>query len=275
MPESNSTLALLVLSSLAAGVVNSLAGGGTLLTFPSLFTALGPMVGGNHDLAAVLANGTSTTALLPGSIAGGWGYRRELREVGRWPWLLVVPSLVGGLIGTLLVTRLPARYFAIAVPWLILSATLLFALQPSLLKLSTRFRPAGPPDANRRSNAAYFGLVAGQFVIAIYGGYFGAGIGILMLSALGFMGVADIHHMNAVKSVLAACINALSVVVFAVEAKVVWPLAGVMAAAAIVGGYLGAHFGRRLPRPLVRWGVIVVGFGLAAKYFYQQFTAPS
>src|SRR5207247_4358438 len=131
MPESYSTLALLVLSSLAAGVVNSLAGGGTLLTFPSLFTALRMSVGGSHDLAAVLANGTSTTALLPGSAAGAWGYRRELRAVGRWPLLLVLPSLVGGLLGTLLVTRLPPRYFAVAVPWLILSATLLFALQPT------------------------------------------------------------------------------------------------------------------------------------------------
>src|SRR4051812_50161371 len=96
MPESISTLVLLVLSSLAAGVVNSLAGGGTLLTFPSLFAALGPMVGGNHDLAAVLANGTSTTALLPGSVAGGWGYRREPRAGGRGAVFFVAPPPVGG-----------------------------------------------------------------------------------------------------------------------------------------------------------------------------------
>jgi uncharacterized membrane protein YfcA len=272
MPDSYSTLALLVLSSLAAGVVNSLAGGGTLLTFPSLFAALRLTVGGSPDIAAVLANGTSTTALLPGSVAGAWGYRRELRAVGRWPLLLVVPSLIGGLLGTLLVTRLPARYFAIAVPWLILSATLLFAFQPTLVKLSLRFRPAGPPDPQARSTGSYGGLIAAQFLIAVYGGYFGAGIGILMLSALGFMGLGDIHQMNAVKTVLAACINALSVVVFAAELKVVWPLAMTMALAAIVGGFLGAHYGRRLPRPLVRWTVIAIGFGLAGKYFYEQFT---
>ncbi len=262
MPESYSTLALLVLSSLAAGVVNALAGGGTLLTFPPL-TAV---------MSKVFANGTSTTALLPGSVAGAWGYRRELRAVGRWPLLLVVPSLVGGLLGTLLVTRLPESYFAAAVPWLILSATLLFVLQPTLVKLSLRLRPAGPPDPHKRSAASYAGLMIAQFVIAVYGGYFGAGIGILMLSALGLMGVADIHEMNAVKTVLAACINALSVVVFAVEGKVVWPTAVVMAAAAVIGGYLGAHFGRRLPRALVRWTVIVIGFTLAAKYFWEQFT---
>jgi uncharacterized membrane protein YfcA len=274
MPDSYSTLALLVLSALAAGVVNALAGGGTLLTFPSLFTALRPFVGDSAELAAVFANGTSTSALLPGSLAGGWGYRRELRAVGRWPLLLVVPSLVGGLIGTLLVTRLPPRYFAVAVPWLILSATLLFALQPTILKLSLRLRPAAPAHPRDRSTTRYAGLIVAQFLIAIYGGYFGAGIGILMLSALGFMGLGDIHQMNAVKAVLAGCINALSVVVFASDGFIVWRLALLMAAAAIVGGFLGAHYGRRLPRPLVRWTVIVVGFGLAAKYFYEQFTGP-
>ena len=247
MQDSTLTYLLLMASALAAGVVNALAGGGTLLTFPPLLGVVSPVV----------ANGTSTVALVPGSLASAWGYRNELGKVGRWPYLLV--------------TRLPPRYFAVAVPWLILSATLLFALQPTLVKLSLRWRPAGPPDPQRRSATSYAGLIAAQFLIAVYGGYFGAGIGILMLSALGLMGLGDIHQMNAVKTVLAACINALSVVVFAVEQKVVWPIALVMAAAAIVGGYLGAHFGRRLPRALVRWAVIAVGFGLSAKYFFEQF----
>jgi uncharacterized membrane protein YfcA len=272
MPESPSTVVLLILSAAAAGVVNSLAGGGTLLTFPAL-TAV---------MSKVLANGTSTVALLPGSLAGAWGYRRELRSVGRWTWLLVAPSLVGGWIGTKLVTQLDEKYFAAAVPWLILSATLLFLLQPALIKLSlnwwhrrTGFQPVqevervGNPSYGRRS---YLGLMVIQFLIAIYGGYFGAGIGILMLSSLGLMGLGDIHQMNAVKTVLAACMNAMSVIVFAQDGKVVWPLAGLMAGAAIVGGFLGAHYGRRLPRSLVRWTVIVIGFGLAAKYFVEQFT---
>jgi uncharacterized membrane protein YfcA len=263
MPESPANLILLALSALAAGVVNSIAGGGTLLTFPAL-TAV---------MTKVLANGTSTVALLPGSLAGAWGYRRELRAVGRWPWLLVVPSLVGGWIGTKLVTRLPETYFAAAVPWLILSATVLFLLQPTLVKLSLRLRPAGPPDPNRLSKRGYAGLIVAQFLIAIYGGYFGAGIGILMLSALGMMGLGDIHQMNAVKTVLAACMNAMSVIVFIQDDKVVWLPALVMAGAAIVGGFLGAHYGRRLPRIAVRWLVIVIGFGLAAKYFYEQFIA--
>ena len=263
MPESSVSLALLVASSVAAGAVNALAGGGTLLTFPAL-TAV---------MSKVLANGTSTVALLPGSLAGAWGYRGELREVGRWPLYLVVPSLVGGLIGTRLVTRLDPHYFDALVPWLILTATVLFLAQPTLLKLSLRLRPAGPPGTHPRSAAAFAVLALAQFVIAVYGGYFGAGIGILMLGALGLMGVGDIHHMNAVKTVLAACINALSVVQFAWDGFVVWPTAAVMAVSAVVGGYLGAHFGRRLPRWAVRWFVIVIGFALAAKYFYEQFAA--
>jgi uncharacterized membrane protein YfcA len=254
MPESPATLALLVVSSLAAGAVNALAGGGTLLTFPAL-TAVMPKV---------LANGTSTVALIPGSLAGAWGYRGELRAVGRWPLLLVAQILVGGLVGTLLVTRLDPRYFDALVPWLIASATLLFFAQPTLLKLSLRLRPAGPA---RRPAAAFAVLAVAQFLIAVYGGYFGAGIGILMLSALGLMGIGDIHQMNAVKTVLAACINALSVVVFAADGYVVWPVAGMMAVAAVVGGYLGAHSGRRLPRALVRWIVIVIGVALSVKYF--------
>jgi hypothetical protein len=257
---STSTLVLLVLSSLAAGVVNALAGGGTLLTFPAL-TAV---------MSKVLANGTSTVALLPGTVAGAWGYRKELRSVGRWPLILVPPSLAGGLIGTLLVTRLPEQSFAAMVPWLILLATFLFLVQPTLMRLSLRLRPAGPPDPRRLSTRAYAALIVAQFLIAVYGGYFGAGIGILMLSALGLMGLGDIHQMNAVKTVLAACINSTSVVVFVAEQKVVWPLAGLMAVAAIVGGFLGAHFGRRLPRWAVRWLVIVIGFALTANYFYEQ-----
>jgi uncharacterized protein len=260
---SAATLTLLVLSALAAGVVNSLAGGGTLLTFPAL-TAV---------MSKVLANGTSTVALLPGSLAGAWGYRRELRAVGWWPWVLVVPSLIGGWLGTKLVTRLDERYFAAAVPWLILSASLLFLLQPTLVRLSLRYRQSVVADPARWSATAFAGLIFMQFVIAIYGGYFGAGIGILMLSALGLMGLRNIHEMNAIKTVLAASMNAVSVIVFAHDGKVDWARAGIMAGAAIVGGYLGAHFGRRLPRSVVRWTVIAIGFGLAAKYFAEQFRA--
>lgn len=259
MPDSPLHWILLILASLAAGAVNAVAGGGTLLTFPPL-TAVMPKV---------FANGTSTVALLPGTVASVWGYRRELQGAGRLPLLLILPSLIGGLIGAGLVTRFPPKYFDAAVPWLILSAALLFLLQPTMLRLSYR-RRSDLPAANGRSVMSQSGLWIAQFLIAIYGGYFGAGIGILMLSALGLMGVGDIHRMNAVKTVLASVINVVAAIVFVMDGKVIWAVAGVMAIGAIIGGYLGAHFGRRLPRPVVRWIVIVIGFGLAAKYFYEQ-----
>jgi uncharacterized membrane protein YfcA len=264
MPDSLANLALLVISALAAGVMNALAGGGTLLTFPALLLALPP--GADSQ---VIANATSTVALVPGSAAGAWGFRRELGSVRHWIRLLLLPSLVGGLIGSLLVTRLPAHFFAILVPWLILTATLLFLLQPTITRLFGIGRPHAEPQP-----AARVAVVLFQFLVAVYGGYFGAGIGILMLSSLSLMGLGDIHRMNAAKTFLAVCINGVSVVVFVAEGKVDWWYAAVMAAAAIAGGYLGAAYGRKLPRALVRWLVIAIGFGLAAKFFYQQFTSP-
>jgi uncharacterized membrane protein YfcA len=250
------TYVLLCASALAAGVINSLAGGGTLLTFSALMPVVGP----------VMANATSTVALLPGSIAGAWGYRREMRESSHWLRLLIWPSLIGGGVGTLLVTRLEPKYFAASVPWLILAAAILFLLQPAISRFVGIGKPHRPP-----TRAHFAALIAFQFLVAVYGGYFGAGIGILMLSSLGLMGLSDIHRMNAVKTVLAACINFVSVVIFTVERDVDWLLASMMAAAAITGGYLGARTARRMNRNAVRWIVVAIGFTLATHYFYQQF----
>jgi uncharacterized membrane protein YfcA len=252
------------LSAMAAGAVNSLAGGGTLLTFPTLLAALAPL---GAQEAAVVANATSTVALVPGSLAAAWGYRRELRHTGRWVPLLLGPSLIGGMIGSLLVTRLDPGYFAALVPWLILTASLLFLAQPFVTRLIRRGkRPVGP---SARTVGA---VVAFQFLVAIYGGYFGAGIGILMLSALALMGLSDVHQMNALKSLLAFCINGVSVAVFVADQKVHWVYALVMAATAIVGGYLGASAARKVPQRVVRWLIVAIGFGLSAYFFYQRWT---
>jgi uncharacterized membrane protein YfcA len=250
---------LLAVSAFAAGAVNSVAGGGTLLTFPTLFSILGPS-------AAVIANGTSTIALFPGSIAAAWGYRAELAESRRWLNLLIPPSLIGGLLGTLLVIWRP-ELFANLVPWLILAAALLFALQPAIARWTGIGTPHGTP-----SGYLAVGVVGFQFLVAVYGGYFGAGIGILMLSALAMMGLADIHRMNALKSLLASCINGVSVVVFIASGYIDWRYAAIMAASAIAGGYVGARVARQLNRTLVRWGVVVIGFSLAGYYFYRQLT---
>ena len=249
------------LSALVAGAVNSVAGGGTLLTFPALFSVLC-----NLDDASVLANATSTVALCPGSIAGIWGYRREYEGMGKWIACLVGPSLVGGVIGSLLVVQLPPSIFKTLVPWLILTATLLLALQPAI----ARWTGIGKPHDNP-TKTTVAGIMFLQLIIAIYGGYFGAGIGILMLSSLSLMGLSDIHRMNGLKSFLAAVINGTSVVVFVQKGVVRWEYALPMMAAAIVGGFLGAHYSRKFDKTLVRRCVIGIGFTVATTYFVKTY----
>ncbi len=255
MPESVTTYLLLCFSALVAGAINSVAGGGTLLTFSALLTVVDP----------VMANATSTVALVPGSLAGGWAYRRELLALSRWTGLLIVPSLVGGVVGSLLVTELDERYFSALVPWLLLTAALLFLSQPAIARLAGIGKDHTPPTARTLA-----GVILFQFLVAVYGGYFGAGIGILMLSALGLMGFGDIHRMNALKNVLGACINGVSVAVFVAERKVEWRYALSMTITAILGGYLGARTARRLDGNVVRWVIVLIGLGLAAHFFYQQ-----
>lgn len=262
---SGSEYVVLCLAGAAGGAVNSIAGGGTLLTFPALCAILAGMGSfGTGAEYAVVANGTSTVALFPGSFAAMWGYRRELSETRRWAKVLIGPSLVGGLVGALLATRLPAKTFQQLVPWLILGAASLFALQPQI----GRWIGIGSERAEP-SRKVILGVVLFQFFVGIYGGYFGAGIGILMLSALALMGIGDIHRMNSVKTLLAATINTVAAGVFIVQNKVYWPFALSMGVAAIIGGYAGARIARRMNRAVVRGIVVAIGFGLAAYYFLR------
>jgi uncharacterized protein len=252
---------ILCLAAVLAGAVNSIAGGGTLLTFPVLFAALG-----SSGSAAVLANGTSTVALVPGSIAALVGYRHEIQQERRWAGLLLVPSVLGGLVGSLLVVMLPGESFKAAVPWLILAATLLFLLQPQI----ARWTGIGQAHAGPHSGRLVAGAIAFQLAVAIYGGYFGAGAGILMLSALAMMGLGDIHRMNAVKTLLSSTINGTSVLVFVATGHVHWPFAVAMAISASLGGYVGARTARRFDRAAVRAVIVTIGLSLAAYYFYRQ-----
>jgi uncharacterized membrane protein YfcA len=233
MPDGSEPLLWLCLAALAAGAVNSLAGGGTLLTFPALTAALA--VYGNEE-AKVYANATSTVALVTGSVAGAWGYRREMRESRRWLEMLLWPSLGGGVLGALLLTRLDPKYFAVLIPWLILAATLLFVAEPLVRRRAAREPHVQEPQP--RPTGSALPLLLFQFGVATYGGYFGAGIGILMISGLALMGVGDIHQINSLKTVLAACINTVAVVIF-------------------------------IPRHYVRGLVIAIGFGLAGYYFWR------
>jgi uncharacterized membrane protein YfcA len=244
------------LAALGAGAMNAIAGGGTLITFPALLTVVSPVV----------ANVTSTLALVPGSIAGAWGYRQQLYSSRRWIVLLTIPSLLGGLTGALLITQLPENVFKVLVPWLVLLAATLFLFQPTIVRLvGPKKHVAGPPSVS-----AHVVVIISQFLVAVYGGYFGAGIGILMLTSLSFLDLADIHEMNGLKTWLAFCINGISAVIFVLDGQVVWTYALVMALAAIVGGYVGARQALRLPPIYVRWVVITIGFTLAAYFFYKQ-----
>jgi uncharacterized membrane protein YfcA len=223
-----------------AGAINSIAGGGTLISFPALV-----WLGRNP----ILANATNAAALWPGSFAGMVGFRKDLATLPRWLLWLTIPSLLGGAAGAILLLHTSTRTFERLVPWLILGATLLLAFQEMITR---RVRLS--------SNIAFVFIL--QFIVSIYGGYFGAGMGILMLAALGFIGLTDLHQMNGLKNLLAICINGVAAVYFAVSGAVIWPDAILMAVAAVLGGFAGAKLAKRLGRKFVRTAVVVIGLGM-------------
>ena len=245
-------LLVIFVASFAAGAVNSIAGGGTLMSFPTLVWL-------GRD--PIVANATNAVALWPGSLAAAFGFRRELATAERATLWLVVPSLAGGAVGAWLLLRTPSRTFAALVPWLILFATGLFAAQRPLSRALGRHAGAAAGAVPRG-----WWLVGGafQFLVAVYGGYFGAGMGIVMLAALGLLGLRDIHEANALKNVLAVGINGIAAAYFAFGGAVDWHDAAVMATGAIAGGVAGAGMARRLGREFVHRAVIAVGLAAAA-----------
>jgi uncharacterized membrane protein YfcA len=273
---------VLFIASMLAGAINSVAGGGTLLTFPALNWVLQHMWG--MQLMNV-ANATSTVALWPGQLSSLFGYRKEIGRSRKAIIALGLPSLIGGGAGAILLSRTPNSIFAQVVPYLILLATLLFMAQgPISRRLRSRSsasEPAEPqtgdalPKAERGLPRQWLGVMLFQLFVAIYGGYFGAGIGILMLAALGFMGFTDIHRMNGLKNINGLLINAVAIAIFVTahtlpgqgvgaqhNRLVDWPLAGLMAVGAIIGGYTGAGTARRIGQQNVRRIVILIGFSL-------------
>ena len=231
-----------------AGAINSVAGGGTLISFPTLIWL---------GMPSIPANATNTVALWPGSLGSVWGYRREMRGIDPRVWALVLPSVVGGIAGAVLLYQTPTEVFDRLVPVLILFATCLFMAQEPLQR---RFNlaPYHPARSHWLSWVMFF-----QLLVGLYGGYFGAGIGILMLAALSVMGHTDIHQMNGIKNVLAVAVNAVASAYFIVSGLVVWSDALVMAVGAVIGGVGGAGLARRIGRTAVRRIVVVIGFAMA------------
>jgi uncharacterized protein len=239
-------------AALLAGVINSVAGGGTLLTFPSLIAA---------GLSPLAANATSTVALLPAALSSMLGYRGELAGSRRWAVALAFPSLLGGGAGALLLLHTSNTTFDRVVPWLVLGATTLFLVQRPLLRWIRRHEESIPGATDVESRAPAPTLLVGQLAVGVYGGYFGAGVGILMLAALGFMGFTNIHRMNGLKNWGGFCMNLVAAATFAVSGIVDWPVALSMAVGSIAGGYLGARGAQRLPQGLVRGVVATIGMG--------------
>ena len=256
LPDLPHSLAVFAAAYLAGGI-NSVAGGGTLLTFPTLLWL---------GLPSVPANATNTVGLWPGSIGSIWGFRRELgRTSPKMRWL-VIPSLAGGAIGALLLRITPSEIFDRLVPFLILFATALFSLQGPLNKW------LGQPHGAVRSSPRWFtGVMLIQLGVSIYGGYFGAGMGIMMLTALSVYGMTDILEMNALTSLYSVCINGVAAALFIAANMIRWPFALVMAVAATLGGYGAAGVARRIGKEAVRRFVIAVGFSMAAALFVRMF----
>lgn len=241
------SLLLAGFAALIGGAINSIAGGGTLVTFPML-VALG--------VPPLTANTTNTMALWPGAFGSLWGYRRQFAGVGGWVASVGVTGVLGGILGGWLLLSTGNARFERIVPFLVLGATVLFVLNGPLVRwLRGHQRPgemAAKPPAS---------FLVVQFLVGIYGGYFGAGIGILTLGVLGLFGLTDIHKMNALKVWGALAANLVAALLFAAKGAVVWPLALVMAGSSLVGGYVGSRLAMRVGQVWVRRAVVAVGFG--------------
>jgi uncharacterized protein len=247
---------LISVSAFGGGIMNALAGGGTLLAYPALLFA---------GESAITANATATIALWPGAATSMFGYRREVAAHSGWLKVLFLPSLLGGAIGAVLLLRTPVRTFEHLAPILVFFATVLFMIQGLVSR-----RLGEDPGRAQRSPGRLAAAWTFQLGIAIYGGYFGAGIGILMLAVLGFLGLSDIHAANGVKNFFGMCINGVAAAWFILQGAVDWPAALIMIAGAMAGGYAGARFARRIGRTRARLAVVVIGLLVTATLLWRQ-----
>lgn len=270
----------LFFAALLAGLLNAVAGGGSFISFPALLFS---------GIAPIAANATNTAAVWPGTVASTVAYRKEFTaEARRLLPPLLITGIFGGIIGARVLLSTPQSTFLRMVPWLLLGATLLFASSGWLTKrLHARLGTSSAEQAGDKSGSGDGGraaasgerrtprwlLIVGLFLellIAIYIGYFGAGVGILLLALLALMGMENIHAMNGVKSLLVSVVNGVALVTFIWAHVIVWPQALLMLVAAMLGGYAGAHYARKMNQRQIRWLVIIVGFSMSTYFFIRQ-----
>lgn len=245
-------IALVGMAAFCAGAMNSVAGGGTFFSFPALLAA---------GVPPVAANASNSVALWPASLSGAWAYRTELARYKRYLIPMGIVSFIGGIGGGLLLLATKDATFSKLIPWLLLFATVLFAFSgriSAMLRGTEAGKPGNSPTA-----------LAGQAVVSVYGGFFGAGMGILMLASLAMAGHDDVHEINAIKNLLSAIIYSVTVLTFVIAGAVDWPYTLIMLATATLGGYWGARIARKIPALWLRRFIIVVGFTLTAFYFYK------
>jgi uncharacterized protein len=251
LPRMETESALILFGAgLLAGAMNAAAGGGSFVTIPAMV-----FVG----LPSVAANASSTVALLPGTLASAWAWRQDFRSFEGVPLrTMLLISLGGGLAGALLLLATSERAFDALLPWLLLTGTLVFAFGRQLGATLRHWVPIGP------------GTVLGaQVVLSVYAGYFGGGVGIMMMAVWSVLGELDIRAMSAARTLLVSAANAVAVLCFAAAGPVRWPETAVMLVAAILGGYFGARLARRVPAPLLRRFVILFGAAMTAVFFWR------
>ena len=270
----------LFVAGILAGALNSVAGGGSLISFPTLLFA---------GVPAIPANATNAMAVWPGSMASIPPYRKDLSHERRELLIFSLVSVVGGVLGAIVLLRTPPRLFEQLIPWLLLFATLIFAFGGQITRLvrGQRATPAAdtadPADAGTDaadaddappSRRALAGVSVIQFAIALYGGFFGGGMGIMMLAGYALLGMRRIHTMNALKVAMASIINGVAVIAFAIAGKIYWAQALVMVVGAVIGGYGGATLAHYVPPRYVRWFAIAVGVVASAYLFYKYDIQP-
>ncbi|MEW5719371.1 MAG: sulfite exporter TauE/SafE family protein [Chloroflexota bacterium] len=248
-----SGLISLFFAALIAGAINSVAGGGSLISFPALI---------GFGVASVPANATNTAALWPGTLSSAFAYSKDTKLYRDLVLPLIIPSALGGLLGAFVLVITPPELFDLIVPFLVLFATLLFAFRDQFNRL---FKLGGNEESISALGRAWGFLF--QLFVATYGGYFGAGIGILMLGSLSVMGLRDIHRMNGLKTILGTMINAIAFFFFAIKGLVVWHLAILMTIGTIIGGYVGARTAKRADQRFIRAFVIAVGLFVSVWLF--------